>query len=89
MYRFVSLSWIWCQFNIWFHLKEYSDECAKCTVEMSREVAALRATVAGLEAKIDDLISRPGMSMYIYIYICKYTYIYIYIYIYTCTCTYT
>jgi len=35
--------------------QEYSDECAKCTIDLSREVAALRATVAGLEAKVGDL----------------------------------
>lgn len=36
--------------------RECSDEC---TIEMSREVAALRSTVAILEAKIDVLIGRP------------------------------
>jgi hypothetical protein len=35
--------------------QEYSDECAKCTIDLSREVAALRATVAGLESKVSLL----------------------------------
>ena len=40
--------------------QEYSDEC---TLELSKEVAALRLTVATLETRIIELSSRPSTSI--------------------------
>lgn len=47
--------------------QEYSDECAKCTIEMSKEVSILREKISSLEMKIEELSvnvsSRGGVSL--------------------------
>ena len=40
--------------------QEYSDECAKCTMDLSQEVASLRETVSSLEKKLSHFVENAA-----------------------------